>query len=106
LRNRCLVRFSRLGLVGVVVIAASGGVQTVLEVGSWAALFGTPYGVGVLIKIGLLAAMLGLAGLNTWRFRKDGAALSRGVQIELALGVITLAVAAVLTGTAPARQAG
>jgi copper transport protein len=106
LRNRVLTRFSRLGLIGVVVIGASGTVQTVLEVGSWAALFGTPYGIGVLIKIGLLAAMLGLAGLNTWRFRKDAVAFSRGVRIELTLGVLALAVAAVLTGTAPARQAG
>ena len=106
LLRRAVARFMWLALTAVVVVAASGTVQTMLEVGSWSALFGTGYGLGVLAKIGLLGAMVVLGGLNTWRLRKDGSTLSRGVRIEFALGVLALAIAAILTGTAPARQAG
>ena len=106
LLRRAVARFMWLALTAVVVVAASGTVQTMLEVGSWSALFGTAYGLGVLAKIGLLGAMVVLGGLNTWRLRKAGSTLSRGVRIELALGVLALAIAAILTGTAPARQAG
>jgi len=96
-----VARFARLALLAVVVIAASGTVQAMLEVGSWAALFGTGYGLGVVVKIVVLVLMLALAAWNTWRPSTS----VRGVQLELALGVVALAIAAVLTGTAPARSA-
>jgi copper transport protein len=96
-----VARFARLALLAVIVIAGSGTVQAVLEVGSLPALFSTGYGLGVIVKICILVLMLGLAAWNTWR----RSASMRGLQVELAFGVVALAIAAVLTGTAPARSA-
>jgi putative copper export protein len=97
-------RFSRLALGAAVVIALSGSVQAGLEVGAWAALVGTTYGQLVLLKVGLLLAMLVLAVLNTRRGARV-AWLGRGVRAELAIGVGVLAAAAVLSGTPPTRDA-
>jgi copper transport protein len=95
-------RFGRYALVASMVVLLSGVLQGALEVGSWAALVGSLYGQLVLIKIGLLAAMLVFAGLNEWRARAASAvAVARGVRLELALGVLVLAVAAMLSGTPP-----
>jgi copper transport protein len=74
-----------------------GVVQAIVEVGAWSALLLSTYGLLVLFKIGLLAAMLVLALVNR-RLRGD-----RGIRTELALGVLVLGVAALLTGTPPAR---
>ncbi len=95
-------RFTPLAIVSVLAILISGTVQAALEVGSWSALLETSYGQGVLVKVALLAAMLGLAALHQWR----GGLLpfERGVRLELALGLVVLAVAAVVAGTTPARQ--
>ena len=60
-----VARFSRLALGAAVVIALSGSVQAGLEVGAWSALVGTTYGQLVLLKVGLLLAMLVLAVFNT-----------------------------------------
>jgi copper transport protein len=95
-------RFTRMALLAVLVIVASGVLQTVLEVGSWDALVGTGYGLGVLVKIGILAMMLVLALIN--QRGAGGAWFGRGVRAEFALGVVVLAVAAVVAGTTPARQ--
>jgi copper transport protein len=89
--------FSRYALIAVSLLALSGVVHAIIEVGSWSALVSTTYGVLVVVKLGLLAAMLALAVVNR-RVRGD-----RGIRAELALGVLVLAVAAVLTGTPPAR---
>ncbi len=95
-------RFTPLAIVSVLAIRISGTVQAALEVGSWSALLETSYGQGVLVKVALLAVMLGLAALHQWR----GGLLpfERGVRLELALGLVVLAVAAVVAGTTPARQ--
>jgi putative copper export protein len=77
----------------------------VLELGSWTALTASLYGQLVLVKVALLLAMLLLAGFNEWqtRGRVYAAALGlrRGVGVELGLGVLALAVAAMLGGTPP-----
>jgi copper transport protein len=112
--SRLTTRFSRFALAASALVILSGVVQAVFEVGSWSALIDTSYGVLVLVKIALLGAMLALAGFNTWRGRlqfdsgdaKLGQlrALPRGIGAELVLGVVVLAVAAVLTSTPPALR--
>ena len=89
--------FSRYALIAVSLLALSGVLQAILEVGSWSALISSTDGLLVLVKIGLLATMLGLAIVNR---RPRG---NRGIRTELALGVVVLAVAAVLMGTPPTR---
>jgi putative copper export protein len=96
---RFIARFSRFALAASALVVLSGVVQAALEVGSWPALFTTGYGEMVLFKVGLLGAMLALALVNTRH------ASTRGVRAELALGLVVLAVAALLTGTPPSRGA-
>ena len=107
-------RFSRFALAASAIVVLSGVVQAVFEVGSLSALVATSYGELVVAKIALLAAMLVLAAYNTRHGRLHFAsgdvkigqlrALPRGIGAELALGVVVLAVAAVLTGTPPALR--
>jgi copper transport protein len=116
---RVLARFGRFAIVAAAVVVLSGAVQAALEVGSWPGMLNTPYGQLVLVKIVLAAGMLVLAGFNEWHGRaaasSDSAGsasstpgspgrlsgLRRGVRAELALGVVVLGVAAVLSGTPP-----
>ena len=109
--------FLAVGPVGFVLDAAAwrsrhaGGLRTeslALEVGSVAGLGTTLYGQLLLVKVGLLLGMLLLAGMNEWRARSAGGAafgqmrgLSRGIGVELTLGVVVFAVAALLSGTPP-----
>jgi copper transport protein len=94
-----VARFSSFALVTSAIVVVSGIVQASIEVGSWTGLLETAYGQLVLVKVGLVVAMLGLAACNHWRGR------AQAVRAELALGLLALATAAVLTGTPPARGA-
>jgi copper transport protein len=97
-------RFARFALVASMLVLLSGTLQAVLELGAWSALTSTLYGQLVLIKAGLLVGMLLLAGFNELQTRRPATAalvLGRGVQLELALGVVVFGVAAVLSGTPP-----
>ena len=108
---RLLARFGRFAVFASAIVIVSGVLQAILEVGSWAGLITTVYGELVLVKIVLVAGMLLLAGFNEWRARTAAAVaagsdrrvggLRRGVRAELALGIVVLGVAAVLTGAAP-----
>lgn len=103
-----LTRFARLVLAASIAVLLSGVLQAALEVGSWSALLGTPYGELVVLKSALLVAMLALASWNEWRRRAASpslAGLHRGVAVELALGVVVFGVAAVLSGTPPTPAA-
>jgi copper transport protein len=108
-----LFRFGRFAMLASVVVVLSGTIQAATELGAWSALIETAYGQLVLLKIALLMAMLALAAHNEWRGRRARADtqtmgsirdLNRGVRLELVLGVVVLAVAAVLSGTPPNRD--
>jgi copper transport protein len=117
---RAVGRFSTMALVAVALIVVTGVFQTWLEVGSWDGLVQTVYGLSVTAKIGLLVLMLLLAGFNLLIVRPHfarmaasgssamGSALARrfalAIRGEVALGILVLAVAAVLTGISPARE--
>lgn len=69
-------RFSRLAQIAMAIVIISG-VMLVLEgVGSWSRLFATPYGMGILLKVALLAGALLVALRLMLRLRK--AATSEG----------------------------
>jgi copper transport protein len=110
-------RFSPLAFAGVAVIAVTGVLRAVPEVGSLAALVSTSFGVTLLIKSGLFVAMIAVAWRNRYRLlpklaepaplpggSRTGAigSLLRSVRSEVALAAIVLAVAAVLSGLPPA----
>lgn len=57
-------RFSRLAFGSVLVLAATGIYQSWRQVGSWSALTGTSYGQLLLVKIGLVAVLVGIAWIS------------------------------------------
>ncbi|MFF5502642.1 copper resistance CopC/CopD family protein [Streptomyces roseolus] len=57
-------RFSRVAFVSVAVLVATGVYQSWRQVGSWSALTGTRYGQLLLVKIGLMAVLVGIAWIS------------------------------------------
>lgn len=104
------LRFSVLGLSSVGTLLVTGVVNTWFLSGSVPALLGTAYGQLLLVKIALFAAMIAAAGVNQRRLlpcladvASDNALrlrtcgqLWRNASIEASLGVLVLAVVAVI----------
>ena len=57
-------RFSRVAFGSVVVLAATGIYQSWRQVGSWSALTGTSYGQLLLVKVGLVVVLVGVAWIS------------------------------------------
>ena len=103
-------RFSQMGYAAVVLLAATGALNTLLLVGSMEALVGTPYGRLLSLKILLFSVMVVVALTNRFRLvprlRREPrssaplGALARSVLIEQTLGFAVIAVVSVL-GTWP-----
>ena len=108
-----LRRFSGIGYVAVAVLVGSGLVNSWFLVGSVSGLFNTPYGQLLLIKLLLVAGMLGFAALNRFWLvpsltrnseRHDLALvqLRRHVMGEQALGLIVLVIVSMIGTIQPA----
>ncbi|MEU9088967.1 copper resistance protein CopC [Streptomyces sp. NPDC048428] len=67
-------RFSRVAFISVLVLTATGIYQSWRQVGSWSALTGTGYGQLLLVKVGLVAVLVGVA----WISRRWTARLATG----------------------------
>jgi copper transport protein len=91
-------RFSRLALGAVTVLAATGLYQAFRELGSPAALTGTPYGRWLLAKTAVLLPVLAVAAVTRRR-----PALG-GVLLELAGVSAVLVITVLLIGSAPAGR--
>jgi len=116
-------RFSRLALGCVGALVASGVYQAWRNVGSWAALSGTPYGRIVVLKIGGLCILVGLGWMaRDWIRRSvdhagrvavaqaqrlDGvgllARLRRSVALEAGVALVVLALSSILVESQPGR---
>ena len=111
----CLRRFSPLALASVAALLATGTYQSIIYLESLGDLTGSAFGRAILVKAGLVVALIGLGALNLRRNRprlerlaSEGAApggpgrlLRRAVQAEVALLVVVLAVTAALTSYPP-----
>jgi len=108
-------RFSVLALAGMLIVIGTGLWNAWVQVASVPALVGTRYGWLLLVKMGLLFPILGLAAANRSRLpalsgeaatvgRPAMARLARFVGWELALALSILAVTSGLSLTAPARH--
>ncbi|MEV6582180.1 copper resistance protein CopC [Streptomyces sp. NPDC051582] len=63
-------RFSRVAFVSVLVLAVTGVYQSWRQIGSWSALTGTSYGQLLLVKVGLVAVLVGIAYVSrSWTAR-------------------------------------
>lgn len=108
-----LSRFSRMGTAAVTLIVASGIANVVFHAAdSWSKLLHSGYGMVLLAKLGLVAAMLVLAYFNRFvampRLRAAGPkgmmqlkGLGISVSFELAFGLLVIGAAAVLGITPP-----
>ncbi|MGW0789973.1 copper resistance CopC/CopD family protein [Streptomyces sp. NPDC002911] len=66
-------RFSRVAFASVLVLAATGLYQSWRQVGSWSALTGTRYGQLLLVKVALVALLVGVAWISRrWTGRLNG----------------------------------
>lgn len=107
-------RFSRIAVAAVAILVLAGGVLAVRQVEGLASLFSTAYGWTLLSKLGLVAALLGIAALNKFRLASALAAgdegarvrLVRNIRIELAVLSAIVAVTAALGAMAPPRAVG
>jgi len=103
-------RFSLLGVISVSTLLASGIANSRYEVGTFNNLFATSYGQLVLIKIGLFAAMLGVAAINrfylTPRLATAGTVrrLYHSSLAETGLGFAAVVVVGFLGAMAPASH--
>ena len=110
-----VVRFSTIGVIAVATLLLSGIVNSAYLVGSWPALFGTPYGDLLMLKLALFAVMLALALANrfgsTPQLSRVGIAsagassrIARNARGEAVLGVAVLAVVGLLGTWVPAAH--
>ncbi|MGH4034712.1 copper resistance CopC/CopD family protein [Actinomycetota bacterium Odt1-20B] len=68
-------RFSRLAFGSVIALVATGLYQSWRQVGSWSALTGTSYGQLLLVKVGLVVVLVGIAWISRrWTGRILGSA--------------------------------
>ncbi|WP_305784513.1 copper resistance CopC/CopD family protein [Symbioplanes lichenis] len=108
--GKILPTWSRWAGLSVVWLAGAGVVQAVVQVGSVGALATTAYGRLLLVKVAVLAAVLGVAALAHRFVRRSRVVtagpgtLRRTVGIEVAATVVVLGLSAVLVQTTPGRN--
>ncbi len=100
-------RFSRLALISVGVIVATGVAMSLTYIGSWPSLYGTSYGVMVAAKAVMLGALMALGGINFLLLRKYSPdavmpRLRRLVEAEVGIGITVILAAASVTSQPPA----
>jgi copper transport protein len=101
-------RFSSVAAGMLAVVALSGAARAVNQVGAWSRLFHTRFGVTLVVKVGLFAALVALGALSRYRHVPAASApggrlsgLRRVVRGEVALGAAVLGATAVLAGLPP-----
>ena len=97
-----LHHFGNLAVFGVAVLILAGTSLAWLLSGSFTALFGTAYGLGLLLKVALVAVLLGFAAANKVRLVPDLRAETPGAAHGLRRSILTemLAVVLILLATA------
>jgi copper transport protein len=121
--DRAIPLFTRLAVASTVVIALTGAYNSWIHVDRLSALWSTPYGEALLVKIILFIVMVALGGVSTFVIHPkakrliagdDGAATDehlkldrsfyRAVGLEVVLGILVLLAAAVLVFLQPVRE--
>src|SRR6266516_4043779 len=103
-------RFSTMATVSLGVVVLTGLARALIEVRSWHGLFSTSFGRTLLIKLVLVAGLIGLGAVNHFRIvpalragRAKVATLASTVRAELALAIPIVVAAAVLGELPPAQ---
>ncbi|GAB3138669.1 hypothetical protein GCM10027290_06470 [Micromonospora sonneratiae] len=100
--------WSRWATAAVSALVLAGTVQALIEIGTPGALVSTRYGWLLLAKVGLFAVVIAVAAYARRMVQRRTAAeqpgrMRRAVWVELGIGAVIVAVAAVLVQTTPAR---
>ncbi|HET6626422.1 MAG TPA: copper resistance protein CopC [Nocardioidaceae bacterium] len=98
--DAAVARFSRLALGAILVLVATGTLNTLLHLTEVADLWRTRYGAVLLVKLVLVGAALGAAAVSRRSVHRDRSPW-RSVRVEAVATSVVLAVTAVLAGTAP-----
>jgi copper resistance protein D len=100
--------FSRLALTSVALLFAAGLAMSLVYVGSWAALYGTSYGIMVSTKIALFGCLLLLGAGNFYVVRAMNRGQTQGAktllrfgEVEIGIGLTVILAAASLTSQPP-----
>ncbi len=105
-----LRRFSLVALIAIGVVAATGVVRAIDEVGDWGSLVDSTYGRLVLAKASLLVVIAALGAVNRYRHVPAADASVRGLRragvTELAVAGAVLVVTGFLTTAPPPSGAG
>ncbi|MGJ5177247.1 copper resistance D family protein [Bradyrhizobium oligotrophicum] len=102
-------RYSLMSMASVAAIVLGGTVMAIAYLGSFAAIYGTAYGVMTSAKVAMLVMLLALGAGNFLAVerlrRRDGAApllrMKRFVEVELGIGLTVLLTAGSLTSLPP-----
>jgi putative copper resistance protein D len=104
-------RFSRLAVIGVAILIASGAAMSLAYVGSADAVYGTTYGAMIASKVALLGILLFLGAANFLIVRKPESMaawllprLRRFAEAEVGIGFTVILAAASLTSQPPAAD--
>jgi copper transport protein len=118
--TRMVADFAFLATLCIVALGTTGLLQALDHLASWEDLFDTPYGTALLVKLGLLLPLFGLAAANrslTSRLGRSGKGelakapdpwqgrILRNAGGEIAVGVAVLLVTSALTALVPAHDA-
>ncbi|QLH22864.1 copper resistance CopC/CopD family protein [Streptomyces sp. Rer75] len=96
IERAAVVRFSRLAFGSVIALVLTGLYQSWRQVGSWKALTGTEYGRWLLIKVALVAVLVGIAAVSRrWTGRLTDAGSAEKPQVAAEAEVRTEAKAVV-----------
>jgi copper transport protein len=98
-------RFSTTAGIAIVVVALTGTFRAVVEIGSIGQLFGTAFGVLVLVKVALFVVLAGLGVVNRFGNVPRASTVMRGLRrvasTEIVIGTAVVLVAATLVNVAP-----
>jgi copper transport protein len=101
-------RFALLGGFGLGIVALTGLIRSIVDIGTINALLTTQFGLLVLVKIALLVPIAALGALNHFRnvprAGRDLRPLRRAGSIELTIGAVVLLVASILVNVAPPTE--
>ncbi len=107
--RRLARRFSTVATAALGLVVVTGTLRALDEVGAWSRLLDTSFGLTLLVKLGLFAALVALGAVSRYRHLAAAtvakwAGLRRTVRFEVGVGAAVLAATAVLAGLPPSES--
>ncbi len=94
-------RFSTVAMAASAVVVASGVVQSLRQLDKWSEVTGTDFGRTLIVKVGLVVALLAVATVSRRSVSSQHPRLGRTVAAEIAATVLILGATGFLAGASP-----